>query len=100
MHDWYSARCSGSKADNGANDDDRKHITVVQSNRMGLNTMSDDPTLVKIEADDLEQRIQAARSHYGAVCEADKDWQDMVRAHTELQRREHPFRHRHRAQLG
>ena len=49
--------------------------------------MTNDPTLVKIEADDLEQRIQAARARYGAVCDADKDWQDMVRAHTEMQRK-------------
>jgi hypothetical protein len=59
----------------------------VQSDAIGLNAMSNDPTLFKIEVDDLEQRIQAARSHYGAVCEADKDWQEMVRAHTEMQRK-------------
>jgi hypothetical protein len=49
--------------------------------------MSNDPTLVKTEIDDLEQRIQAARARYGVVCEADKDWQDMVRAHAEMQRK-------------
>jgi polyhydroxyalkanoate synthesis regulator phasin len=37
--------------------------------------------------DELEKRIQAARSQYGAVPEADKDWQDMVRGHRDVQRK-------------
>ena len=49
--------------------------------------MSNDSSLVKFEADELEQRIKAARAQYGAVCETDKDWQDMVSAHTEMQRK-------------
>ena len=51
--------------------------------------MSNNPTLndVKRKLDELEQRIQAARAQHGAVSEADKDWQDMVRAHTDMQRK-------------
>jgi hypothetical protein len=37
--------------------------------------------------DELEKRIQAAGSQYGAVPEADKDWQDMVRGHRDVQRK-------------
>jgi polyhydroxyalkanoate synthesis regulator phasin len=37
--------------------------------------------------DELEKRIQAARNQYGAVPEADKDWQDMVRGHRDVQRK-------------
>jgi len=51
--------------------------------------MSNNPTLndVKRKLADLEQRIQAARAQRGAISEADKDWEDMVRAHTEMQRK-------------
>jgi len=51
--------------------------------------MSNNPSIddAKRKLDELEQRIQAARAQYGAVSEADKDWQDMVRAHTEMQRK-------------
>jgi hypothetical protein len=51
--------------------------------------MSNNPTLdnAKRKLDELEQRIQAARAQHGAVSEADKDWQDMVRAHTGMQRK-------------
>jgi len=56
--------------------------------RQGLKAMSNNPTLddAKRKLDELEQRIEAARAQHGAVSEADKDWQDMVRAHTEMQR--------------
>ena len=51
--------------------------------------MTNNATLddAKRKLDELEQRIQAARGQYGAVSEADEDWQDMVRAHTEMQRK-------------
>ena len=51
--------------------------------------MSNNSTLneAKRKLDELEQRIQAARAQYGTVSEADKDWQDMVRTHTEMQRK-------------
>ena len=51
--------------------------------------MSSNPTLddAKRKLDELEQRIQAARAQHGAVSEADKNWEDMVRAHTEMQRK-------------
>jgi hypothetical protein len=51
--------------------------------------MSNNSTLqeAKRKLDELEQRIQVARTQYGAVSEADQEWQDMVRAHTEMQRK-------------
>ena len=51
--------------------------------------MSNNPTLddAKRKLDELEQRSQAARAQHGAIPEADKDWQNMVRAHTEMQRK-------------
>ena len=51
--------------------------------------MSNNSTLdeAKRKLDELERRIQAARAQHGAVPEAEKDWQDMVRAHTEMQRK-------------
>lgn len=57
--------------------------------RQGLKAMSNNPTLddAKRKLDELERRIRTARAQHGAISEADKDWQDMVRAHTEMQRK-------------
>jgi len=51
--------------------------------------MTDNPSFddAKRKLDELEQRINAARAQHGAICEADKDWRDMVHTHTEMERK-------------
>jgi hypothetical protein len=51
--------------------------------------MINNPSLedAKRKLGELEQKLQAARAQYGVVSKADQDWDDMVRAHTEMQGR-------------